>query len=216
MLVRFLMVGLVTCLGLDGPGQCLMRREAPSRCVWCEGPAAVTPSPTATREAAPMPEGPDAFATTETVPPAATEPDPDAAFGLALTATLGTFAADLASLAEPEPAEAAVSVASSEVVEPELAFEAAVVTFPEDDFYPGLAYALNRQAEGLTAVEAPSVGPADAASEPASMDLTIGVEPRSERFQAAVRLTGQAVHAWLSVLQAPALACEAEGSTVSR
>ena len=58
-----------------------------------------------------------------------------------------------------------------------------------DDLYPGVAYALNREPEreASPAVEAPEREPA----------------PRAHRLAAAVRLTGQAVHAWFDLLRAP-------------
>jgi hypothetical protein len=111
----------------------------------------------------------------------------------------------------------------------------------EDDLYPGLGYALNREAEGLSGTIAPAIlvketvtpqapvaesstlTPEEAAAfewvtemaetlptpeaeePPAVTGLASG--SRGERLVLAVRLTGEAVHAWVTFLQqAPAVA----------
>jgi hypothetical protein len=65
-----------------------------------------------------------------------------------------------------------------------------------DDLYPGLAYELNRQAEGLdidaAEVDAPPPGPAPS-------------ETAGNQLSTAVRLTREAVFAWINLLQSPAL-----------
>jgi hypothetical protein len=63
-----------------------------------------------------------------------------------------------------------------------------------DDLYPGLAYELNRQAEGLDTaeVDAPPPGPAPR-------------ETAGNQLSTAVRLTRDAVFAWINLLQSPAL-----------
>jgi hypothetical protein len=204
MLLRFVMVGVVACLGLEVPDLPAAAPGEPSRCVWCEGPRAETPPAPAVEET-PMPAGLDAFAT------AADEPaDPDAAFLGAMTATLQQFEAELAAV----QAAAAVEQLAAAPPAPTSAPEPVVEQPADEDLYPGLAYALNRQAEGLASVE--SVAPAPGAAEAAPSEPLAAAASRGERFQTAVRLTGQALHAWLSVLQTPALACDAAEVTLSR
>jgi hypothetical protein len=113
---------------------------------------------------------------------------------------------------------------------------------PEDDLYPGLGYALNREAEGLSGsiapailaeetapAPAPEVGPSPLTEEEAAAfewvtemaaslpapeaeePPAVATEPASgsqvQRLVQAVRLTGAAVHAWVTFLQqAPAVA----------
>lgn len=56
--------------------------------------------------------------------------------------------------------------------------------------------------------------------EAAAATAEVAVEPaketRTERFSAAVRLTGQALHAWMSVLQAPRIAYSEPTDAISR
>lgn len=255
MFVRFLIVGLVTCMGLDDPGRCLLGEGPPPRCVWCEGEAAPatpeaasiteptptpetvattesaqstepvsTPEPAPAPEPAPMPEGPNAFvAETQPEAPAAdplpTAPvsaDPDALFATVMTATVNEFRADLAAQAAPSAAEVLVQAPAeptpaAPITEP----PAALPEIAEPDLYPGLAYALNREAEGLAITETPALEPpAVAAAETAPTPAPVN-QPAA-RLQSAVRLTGQALHAWLSVLQAPTVALEGDTTTVSR
>ena len=71
-----------------------------------------------------------------------------------------------------------------------------------EDLFPGLAFALNRQGSGAGAIE-PTV-----ASLPESGGITEPSLPsRGERLAAALRLTGQALNAWASLLrQGPTVA----------
>jgi hypothetical protein len=90
--------------------------------------------------------------------------------------------------AEPTPAPAKAATPAFEPVE-----------VPED-LYPGLAYALNREAEGapMPAPEPQTIAPAFVETE---------AEERGHRLADAVRLTGQAVQAWMSLLmQGPTVA----------
>lgn len=231
MFLRILLVGMVSGLGLELPVRSQIAGAEKPRCRWCEGRAADAEPASAPIEAvaaetgpAPMPNGDAAFvaepapepmpaevfAEAEPVPaevPA--EADPDATFGAILEAMVADFDADATLPAPAEPAipqEVAVAVAPP-APEPELE--------PAEDLYPGLAYALNRDAEGLTIppAEPPAVAPA--APEP---DLAAVPAPaRPDRLRTAVRLTGEAAMAWLSLLHtSPAVALEAEGSTLSR
>lgn len=219
MFLRFLMVGLVSCLGLEVPSTPAAGDGAPPRCAFCEGrpvaevlPAAEAPPVVEVVEELPMPDGLDAFAVE-----AEEMADPDAAFQTVMTATIGEFQADLAAVAPAAPAEviAEALVELVPIVEETVAIEPA-----DEELYPGLAYALNREAEGLTILEVAPIEPETVAvveaAEPLVDEAATDAATRGQRIEAAVRLTGQAVSAWLSVLQTPAMAYDAEGSTVSR
>ncbi len=92
-------------------------------------------------------------------------------------------------------------VAAAETAEPALS---------QDELYPGLAYALNREADGLgqrlrtIATEPRSPSDSEPKGEIVRDDDSQepqAITPRGERIATAVRLTGQAMQAWLSVLQ---------------
>ena len=81
-----------------------------------------------------------------------------------------------------------------------------VADVADDDtnLFPGLAYALNREAEGLSIPATESLGSdvgvtLDNASD--AKALTVDNESRAQRVAAAIDLTGQAVHAWMSLVQ---------------
>jgi hypothetical protein len=214
------MVGLVSCLGLDVPSQPAPRSATTrERCVWCEGrPAADAPPPAvAVVEESPMPEGLDAFAAVPDEAEAAPI-DPDAAFQATMIETLDAFRADLAAVAPEAPGELIAATPAEPQPAPVPEPESVAIEPAADDLYPGLAYALNREAEGLVSeTPAPTVAVATAAvvAEPV-VETPVVVASRGEKVEAAVRLTGQALHAWLSVFQTPAVAYEAEAATVSR
>ena len=107
----------------------------------------------------------------------------DSVFDVVQNEIVASLVADLAPV---EPAPTAL-LAETET-------KAAPVEAPEfdpmevgDDLYPGLAFALNREAEGI--VLAP---PAPAAS-------------RSEQWAQAIRLTREAAYAWANLLHGPAV-----------
>lgn len=240
MFIRFVLVGAVSCLGLDARAlPDLTPGAAAPRCVWCLGaaaqasaadpdPAPVLPMPNGDQAFAPVTEGPTPAV--ETAPVA--QPDRDLDFGAALAATLQQFEEDFAALQpRPEPLEPALAVAAPEPPAP--APEAAEPV--QDDLYPGLAFALNREAEGIGPPPVPQAEPiashtyweltieSDAALVPEIEPALVAaaeppaVEPSQERrIEEAVRLTGQAIHAWLSVLQAPSVALDAPSDTLSR
>jgi hypothetical protein len=128
---------------------------------------------------------------TEPTPTQATAPSSSAARAAAIDSVFdavqdeiaASFAADLTPV-EPAPkallAEAETTAAPVEAPE----FDPMEVG---DDLYPGLAFALNREAEGI--VIAP---PAPAAS-------------RSEQWAQAIRLTREAAYAWANLLHGPAV-----------
>ncbi len=81
-----------------------------------------------------------------------------------------------------------------------------VVDIAEDDtnLFPGLAYALNREAEGLSIPATKGLGSdvdVPFGNAPDAEALTIDNESRAQRVAAAIDLTGQAVHAWMSLVQ---------------
>jgi hypothetical protein len=87
----------------------------------------------------------------------------------------------------------------------------------EPDMYPGLAYELNRLAEGLEPIQPPAASIAVVGTEqpepieaaPAAAESWSPSPAKSERLASAVRLTGQAFHAWISLLQqTPVVAAE--------
>jgi hypothetical protein len=170
-----------------------------------------------------MPEAESAFAAAPEV-----EADPDAAFQ-------GVMAELVVQFTElPVPDSGSVDGLLTEAFPaPFVAAEAAERTSIVEDLYPGLAYELNRQSDGLGGLAAPEppvvvshgywevadvgslaiedeaiFGPPTQAEEPA--------EHPDHRLKDAVRLTGQAVHAWLSLLQAPSVAFEADVNVLSR
>ena len=68
-----------------------------------------------------------------------------------------------------------------------------------DDLYVGVAYSLNRDAEGLgLGSEASPPAPAERGSEPA-------VASRVSQLSDALRLTREAVYAWSNLLHGPAV-----------
>jgi hypothetical protein len=196
-----------------------------------------------------MPNGDEAFTTATEAPVPATEapvpateperagePDPDRDFGAAFAATLQQFGEDLtAPSPSPEPLAPALAISAPEPPSPpapdgEGEWSAAAL-------YPGLAYDLNRQAEGLGPVWAPPAPPEpliashtyweidgeplaallDEAEPTSELDpASVAGPSRERRLEEAVRLTGQAIHAWLSVLQAPSLALDPSSDTLSR
>lgn len=79
-----------------------------------------------------------------------------------------------------------VSRGLAQATPPPVTFEPLVVG---DDLYPGVAFALNREAEGLALI-----GREDS-----------GVERGGDRLTHAVRLTRDAVYAWANVLHGPAV-----------
>lgn len=243
MFLRFLLVGAVTCLGVDLTAWRQAASDVRAGCGWCrqqfvaaaqavtpapevkvadrDDAAAETPMPAATSafvaDAAPMPIGDDAFATIAEPTPAP-EPapvvavvDPDAGFQVVMTETVSRFTAELAGGATAPTDTALATIAEP----PPLPEPAPAVEAPAEDLYPGLAYDLNRDADGLPDdllyVPAPAI-----VHQPTPPDPEPTAAPeQAARLAAAVRLTGQAVHAWMSLLQAPSVALD-EAAALSR
>jgi hypothetical protein len=193
MLLRLLLVGAVTGLGMDLPKQGDLERWSASGRAWWDAQVAAlktltrdeVPVPTLDEleaeiaEEAPMPAGKDALAAElphNAVPmPFVTAPS-DAEFAGVVEAMVAGFAPAPTPAPEPTP-EATVAAAP----EPSI---------PDEDLYPGLAYELNREAEGL--------------SVPAQDSQSVTTPPDA-RLANAVRLTGQAFQAWVALLQTPAV-----------
>lgn len=133
--------------------------------------------------AEPTPTGPTAAQATAPAPPAAQAEEIDSAFDAAQEELVASLSVDLTPV-EPAPkaplSEAEATAAPSEAPN----FDPMEVG---DDLYPGLAFALNRAAEGI--VLAPPA--------PAS--------PRGEQWAQAIRLTREAAFAWANLLHGPAV-----------
>jgi hypothetical protein len=93
-----------------------------------------------------------------------------------------------------------------EVVEeaaPALTFDPFEVS---DDPYVGMAYELNRESmEGLVVPDQPAPAVDVRAAEPLVQAETPVDVPGGQRLATAVRLTGEALHAWATLLQGPAV-----------
>jgi hypothetical protein len=97
-----------------------------------------------------------------------------------------------------------------------LGFEVRTVveTEPDASLYPGVAYALNHEHDGLGDTEPVAPEPPNFAAVVAPAEVVESIEvaavacepepparTRGERLATAVQLTAQAVHAWVSILQ---------------
>ena len=181
---------------------------------------ALTPSPAADAAIAPVPSvaatdpmaAPEADVEIVVAAPApviveAPKPtDPDLAFRTIVRKMAKEFAADIpapATSAEPKPllaiVDAPIPTAPEAAPAPPPADEVAAAD--EADLYPGVAFALNRSAEGL----APILSEVAARAEPEPASAPAVAEPsndpsRAERLANAVKLTGQAMNAWAGLL----------------
>ncbi len=204
MALRLLLVGLVIGLGVELPSGDEIASWASSGSAWVQarvdgllGPEAVaeaTPSPDAefaaiveemaqSFVAAPRPDAGFAAIIDEMAQSFVAGPEPDAGFAAVVDDMARSFAADLARV-EPRPAEPPASP-TAVVFEPlDLA----------DDLETGIAFALNRESQGVGVTPEPSAPVPARASES-------GVPGGSERLASAVRLTGQAAAAWMAVLR---------------
>lgn len=201
MALRLILVSAVTSLGLDLPSEGQCERWTRSGCSW-----AVSTWPWASGAMPPGMEtnlcGEDstAEAVREDLQSGTNDPGgSDAAFASVVEQMTAEFLRDETLPAFEEPVDSRIVVIDEEKA-PSVA--ESVVTDEADDLYPGLAHALNRGAEGL--------GPISEAN-PTATAMRSGVDGRSAasetsgRLASAVNLTGQALHAWLSLLQAPAV-----------
>jgi hypothetical protein len=177
-----------------------------------------------------MPNGDEAFPVCQTE-----VGDPDHDFSAALAATIVRFDADLTMTDMPATEHVAIA---------ETAIEAAASATERDDLYPGLAYQLNREGEAVSAevsvlvgvaephtlwelaTESVSEGPAEVPNRLEALSVptpeileskaVTTADTAGQRLEAAVRLTGQALHAWLSLLQTPSLAYDSTSPTRNR
>ena len=148
----------------------------------------------------------------------------DVAFEEAQSETLKVFAADreslivlpapaanLAAAVEPETISTTMDLNDSDDMQEGLAYLFQVETTntadrpgaientaPEvcEDLYPGMAYALNRESEGLNPSESNDRRPAARAVETVNSNTSLNQ---------AVKLTREAVYAWANLLHAPAV-----------
>jgi len=145
----------------------------------------------------------------------------DDPFDQAQGETLKSFAADrervvaapapsqnLAVAVQPEPALSSTDLTDSDDMqegsaylfetEPAKAASEPVTNALEvgEDLYPGIAYALNREAEGLGLNESIQPRPAAPVAQPANSTSSLSQ---------AVKLTREAVYAWANLLHAPAV-----------
>ncbi|MBX6316333.1 MAG: hypothetical protein IRY99_25990 [Isosphaeraceae bacterium] len=202
MLLRLLLVGAVTTMGLDLPtGRDLERwcrsgrdwwEAAVARCQDKEAAARAEEAPGESLAPADLLRSIAAEMTPGPSEPVAAMPTAEASVDEAFQAVVGGM---VMAFREAAPArEAGAAVISAEEIQGSgdttPTFEP--VEVPED-LYPGLAYALNREAEGVpTAL-------LEEAIEMTEVTETKSDAPRT-RLATAIRLTGQAVQAWLSVL----------------
>ncbi len=124
--------------------------------------------------------------------------DPDAAFRKIVANMASSFAADLpasAPAADPKPLIAQVETPPVATPAPAPApAEEVVAEAAGLDLYPGVAFALNRESEGITPIEAM------ARAEPAPAPVPVAEPSRADRLTEAVKLTGQALDAWAGLL----------------
>ena len=214
MLLRVILIGVVAGLGAEPPRKNECRRLVEQGRSWCHariealaassmpnGDAAFVsrkdPAPAvAVVETTPMPTGGNSFAAApapvapESLPVASAEPMP-------MPVGTEAFVAEdapqsIEDIAAYDISDTAPAVFEFDIIEAELDLFPIPARRPEiamdapDDLYPGLAYELNRDFEGLD----------DAAPAPAG---------RPRRVAEAVRLTAAALRAWVGVLQTPAV-----------
>lgn len=184
MALRLILVSAVTSLGLDLPSGAEMERWSRSGCAWAastwEAVAEAWPP-------APIPEeAPMGSVACPTAPERADEAADDEAFRAVVDAMASEFVPEAPRPSFPEE-EGSRIVLIEESDAPEVVAEDGA-----DDLYPGLAYALNRRAEGL--------GPMPS---PATLDDPATAPGPDARLASAVDLTGRALRAWVSLLQAP-------------
>jgi hypothetical protein len=176
MAVRLLLVGLVIGLGLDLPSGDEVASWAHIGASWVQARVDGMLGAGAVAEAQPDPDAEFAAIVDDMALAFAAEPKPDLAFSAIVDDMATSFAADLARVAPPK-----VDPAPRRLV----AFEPLDVP---DDLDVGIAFALNRDSQG--------VGISPEPPEP---------EPKApggpERLASAVRLTGQAAAAWMAVLR---------------
>ena len=123
--------------------------------------------------------------------------DPDVAFRKIVSSMASSFAADNATsmpTPEPKPLLARIESPALPVPAPAPAAEEVAVADPEMALYPGVAIALDPEADGALPVEAA------ARAEPSTATASVSEPSRAERLSHAVKLTGEAVNAWAGLL----------------
>ncbi len=215
MVLRFMLVGLVASLGFELPTGAEMARLARSGQVWVTTQWQDLKGSVAGEAALTATDGEDAEETVEAV---ATIPSQEAV--IRQEADAPAFAAATTRHGDSATIEVVEEVAEEAVAASDVGFEAVVgemaSTFateaatpeaPEfvaavnpaaiaDTPAPDMAFAMNLQYDGIDDALPGEVEAAPLPSEP--RNRTVG---QGERLGVAVRLTGQAFHAWMSVLQ---------------
>jgi hypothetical protein len=176
MALRLLLVGLVVGLGFDLPSGDEVASWAHIGTAWVQARIDGLVGPEAIAEARPDPDAEFAAIVDDMALAFAAEPKPDLAFSAIVDDMATSFAADLSRAAPPK-----VDPAPRRLVD----FEPLDVP---DDLEAGIAFALNRDSQGV------GITPEPPAPEPTAPG-------RPERLASAVRLTGQAAAAWMAVLR---------------
>ncbi|HEY2155221.1 MAG TPA: hypothetical protein VGH33_06295 [Isosphaeraceae bacterium] len=186
MAVRLLLVGLVIGLGFDLPSGDEVASWAVAGTAWVQARVDGLLGPEAVAEPRPAPDAEFAAIVDDMVLAFAAEPKPDVAFSAIVDDMAANFADETARVAAPR-----VDPAPRRLV----AFEPLDVP---DDLETGVAFALNRDSQGV------GVTPEPIAADRAKVALSPSgptVPGRPERLASAVRLTGQAAAAWMAVLR---------------
>lgn len=176
MALHLLLVGLVIGLGFELPKGDEVAAWAYTGTAWLQARVDGLLAPAAVAEARPDADAEFAAIVDDMALAFAAEPTPDIVFPAIVDEMAKSFAADLARIAPAQVDPAPRSL---------LAFEPLEVP---DDLESGVAFALNRESQGV------GLTPEPVALEPHS-------PAGSERLASAVRLTGQAAAAWMAVLR---------------
>ncbi len=179
----------------EAPAPAPMAEPAPTPAPVVAEASAPAPAPVPAPEVAPAPVA-------ETAPapaPVIVAADPDAAFTTMVSEMVARFGE---AISTPDAAtEPAPMLAQTDAPPPAAEELEADVAMLEDvfGFDPEMA---------LVETDAPALIP-NTQPEPAA-------EPTAERFATAVRLTGQAISAWMSVIQTPSVALDHDANMYSR
>jgi hypothetical protein len=207
MALRFLLVGLVASLGSDLPDRDSLARAFRAGQSWVmeraetvAGMFVVDRADSAVESAREPSRAPEDFfprgdsASIEIVDAGDAGPAVEVEVADSGDVAFGVVVDEMAGAVASEGVEAPAVVAVEQGV-------------PASGAFAGLAYELNRLSDGvgdgwMVAEDAPiEVADAEATPGPAAEEIALDMEPRGERVGTAVRLTGQALQAWFSVLE---------------
>jgi hypothetical protein len=189
MALRLLLVGLVIGMGVELPSGDEVASWAHAGRAWIQARVDGLLGPDALAEVRPDPDAEFAAIVDDMALAFAAEPKPDVAFTAIVDDMATSFAADLARVEPPKVEPAPRRLAA--------AFEPLEVP---DDLETGVAFALNRESQGVGIVPEP-IAPEPAKIAALGTESTVPSGP--ERLASAVRLTGQAAAAWMAVLRGP-------------